>query len=106
MLGWLRDHFWKAVILAGLGASVTAYFEGVFDAIISDTLPTGAEISCRGREWVADRWPSRQPEAPPDRFRILIAKLAGDDASGSLTQAVVRAFQGQQSYGFRLINSG
>ena len=94
VLGWLREHL-VVVVLAALTTSVTAYFKGVFDTIIGDVLPKGAEVSCVGREWLADHWPFRQPEATPDIFRLLIATLEGDDASGTLTQAVVRAFQGQ-----------
>ena len=86
-----------AVILAALTAALTAYLRGVFDAILSDVLPKGAEISCIGREWIADRWSFRKREPTRDVFRILIAKLDRDDAGGTLTQAVVRASQGQNA---------
>jgi hypothetical protein len=33
----------------------------------------------------------------PEAFRILVATLAGDDSSGTLTRAVVVAFQGQHA---------
>jgi hypothetical protein len=39
---WLRDHLIKAIILAALAWSATAYQTGVFDAIIGDVLPKGA----------------------------------------------------------------
>jgi hypothetical protein len=65
--GWLHDHIVKAIILAALSASAVAYLKGVFDKIIGDVLPKGAEISCVGREWAADRWPFRQPEVPPNK---------------------------------------
>jgi hypothetical protein len=94
VLHWLHEHL-VVVVLAALTTSVTAYFKGVFDTIIGDVLPKGAEVSCVGREWLADHWSTRQPEATPDIFRLLIATLEGDDASGTLTQAVVRAFRGQ-----------
>jgi hypothetical protein len=93
VLDWFRDHAVAggAIILSALAASVAAYFRGIFDGIIGDVLPKGPEISCFGREWIADRWPFRQPETPPDVFRMLIAKLDGDDARGTQTQAVLRA---------------
>src|SRR5262249_1396311 len=94
---WLRDHIVKAIILAALSASAVAYLKGVFDDIIGNVLPKGAEISCLGREWVADRWPFPQPEVASEVFRILITTLYGDDAGGTLTHAVVRSFQGQQA---------
>ena len=96
VLDRLRDHV-VVVILAALVASGTAYFKGVFDKIIGDVLPKGAEISCVAQNWLEEHWPSRQPEATPETFRLLIATLNGDDASGTLTQAVVRAFQGQKA---------
>ena len=94
---WFREHVVKAIIIAALSASAVAYLQGIFDDIISNMLPKAAEISCLGREWVADHWPFRQPEVAPDAFRILIATLNGDDTSETLTNAVVRAFQGQQA---------
>jgi tetratricopeptide (TPR) repeat protein len=97
VLDWLRQNVGTAVLLAAFTATLTAYFRGVFDAILGDVLPKGAEISCVGREWVVDHWPFRKPEPTRDVFRILIAKLDRDDAGGSLTQAVVRAFQGQDA---------
>ncbi len=39
---WLRDHLIRAIILAALASSATAYQKGVFDAIIGDVLPKGA----------------------------------------------------------------
>jgi hypothetical protein len=97
VLGLLRENALTAIILAALTAALTAYLRGVFDAILGDVLPKGAEISCIGREWIADRWPFRKPEPTRDVFRILIAKLDRDDSGGTLTQAVVRAFQGQNA---------
>lgn len=97
MLGLLRENALTAIILAALTAALTAYLRGVFDAILGDVLPKGAEISCIGWEWIADRWPFRKREPIRDVFRILIAKLDRDDAGGTLTQAVVRAFQGQNA---------
>jgi tetratricopeptide (TPR) repeat protein len=97
VLGLLRENALTALILAALTAALTAYLRGVFDAILGDVLPKGAEISCIGREWIADRWPLRKREPTRDVFRILIAKLDRDDTSGTLTQAVVRAFQGQNA---------
>mgnify|MGYP000905577946 CR=1 FL=1 len=97
ILYWCRDHIFKAIILAALSASAIAYLKGVFDTIISVTLPKGAEIACNGQEWVADHWPFYAPEAPRDKFRILIASLDGDNAKGTLTHAVVRAFHGQNA---------
>ncbi len=94
---WFREHIVKAIIIAALSASAVAYLKGIFDDIIGNVLPKGAEISCLGREWVVDHLPFRQPEVAPDVFRILIATLDGDDTSGTLTYAVVRAFQGQQA---------
>jgi hypothetical protein len=93
----LRENALTAIILAALTAALTAYLRGVFDAILGDVLPKGAEISCIAREWVADHWPFRKRESTRDVFRILIAKLDRDDAAGTLTQAIVRAFQGQNA---------
>jgi hypothetical protein len=92
---WLREHLVKAEILAALTASATTYLKGVFDSVIGDVLPKGAEISCAGREWIAGHWPFRQPEAPSD---IFVATLTGDDASGTQTQTIKRAFQGQRAF--------
>jgi hypothetical protein len=94
---WFHNYILKAIIVAALSASAVAYFKGIFDDVIDNVFPKGAEISCYGREWVADHWPSRQPEVAPEVFRILISTLSGDDASGTQTNAVVRAFQGQQA---------
>jgi hypothetical protein len=94
---WLREHIVKAIIIAALSASAVAYLKGILDDVIGNVLPKGAEVSCRGREWLADHWASGQPEVPPEAFRILIATLSGDDANGTLTYAVVRALQGQQA---------
>lgn len=92
---WFRNHILKTIIIAALSASAVAYLKGIFDDIIGNVFPKGAEISCSAREWVADHWPSRQPEV--GAFRILISTLSGDDANGTQTNAVVRAFQGQQA---------
>jgi len=59
----------KAIIIAALWR-VPSHIKGVFDKIIGDMLPKGAEISCVGREWVTGHWPFRQPEAPPVIFRM------------------------------------
>ena len=95
--GWLRDHIVKAIFLAALWASAVAYLKGVFDDFIGNVLPKGAEVSCVGREWIADHWPFRQPEEAPEIFRVVIATLDGDEASGTYTRHIVRAFQGQQA---------
>src|SRR6476620_3831789 len=97
MLGWLRENVGTAIIGAALTAAFVAYFRGIFDAILGDILPKGAEISCIGCEWIADHWPFRKREPTRDVFRVVVAKLDHDDAGGSLTQAVVRAFQGQDA---------
>jgi hypothetical protein len=52
---WFRNHILKAIIVAALSASAIAYFKGIFDDIIGNVFPKGAEISCSGREWVADQ---------------------------------------------------
>jgi hypothetical protein len=95
--GWLRAHIVKLILAALITASAVAYLTGVFDKIIGDVLPKGAEISCALRELVADHWPFRQPEAPPDIYRVLIATLAGDDEAGTQTQAVMSALQGEKA---------
>jgi hypothetical protein len=46
MLGWLRENVGTAIIGAALTAAFVAYFRGIFDAILGDILPKGAEISC------------------------------------------------------------
>jgi tetratricopeptide (TPR) repeat protein len=97
VIDWLRENVSTAIIFAALTAALTAYLRGVFDAILGDVFPKGTEISCIGREWIADHSPFRKRELTDDVFRILIAKLDRDDAGGSLTQAVVRAFQGQDA---------
>jgi hypothetical protein len=94
---WLRDNIVRAIIIVALSGSAVAYLRGVLDDIIGNVLPNGAEISCLGREWVADHWPLHRPKEPADAFRILIATLDGDDSSRTLTHAVERAFQGQQA---------
>jgi tetratricopeptide (TPR) repeat protein len=95
---WIRENLVKAIVLAALTGSATAYLKGVFDSILGETMPKGAEIACAGREWVTDHWPSRPPETAPDIFRILVATVAGDDASATQTQAIYRAFQGQRAF--------
>ncbi len=85
-----------AIVLAALTASVTAWLTGVFDTILRESLPSGAEISCIGREWIVDHRPFRQPEPSKEVFRILVATLDHDDAKRTLTKAVVRPFQGER----------
>jgi hypothetical protein len=92
---WLHENIVKAIVLAALTGSVTAWFRGVFDATLRDLLPSGAEISCIGREWIIDHRPFRQPEPTKEVFRILVVTLDQDDATRTLTKAVVRAFQGE-----------
>jgi len=92
---WLRENFVKAIVLVALTASVTAWFRGVFDAALRDLLPSGAEISCIGREWIVDHSFLRQPKPSKEEFRILVATLDHDDAERKLTRAVSRPFQGE-----------
>ncbi len=93
---WLRENVFKAIVLAALTASVTAWLRGTFDTILRESLPSGAEISCVGREWIIDHSPFRQLEPSKEVFRILVATLDHDDANRTLTEAVVRAFQGEK----------
>jgi hypothetical protein len=72
---WLRENVGKAIVLAALAASVTAWLKGVFDATLRELLPLGAEISCIGREWINDHRPFRQSEPTKAVFRILVATL-------------------------------
>jgi hypothetical protein len=94
---WLRTHLFRTIVLAALTTSLIAYFKGVFDQIIGDTFPKGAEVSCIAREWTVDHWPFRPSEAEPGVFRILVSRLAEDDPDGTQTRAVLRAFQGQKA---------
>ena len=93
---WLRENVFKAIVLAALTASVTAWLRGTFDTILRKSLPSGAEISCVGREWIIDHSPFRRLEPSKEVFRILVATLDHDDANRTLTEAVVRAFQGEK----------
>ncbi len=54
---WLRENIVKAIVLAALAASVTGWLRGTFDEILRELLPSGAEISCEGREWIIDHVP-------------------------------------------------
>jgi len=49
---WLRENIVKAIVLAALTASVTGWLKGTFDTILRESLPSAAEISCIGREWI------------------------------------------------------
>src|SRR5208337_2600387 len=91
---WLRENIFKAIVLAALAASVTAWLKGTFDAVLRDWLPPAAEISCIGREWIIDHSPFRQPEPSKQAFRILVATLDHDDSN--LTEAVVGKLQGEK----------
>src|ERR1700730_16739608 len=93
---WLRENIVKAIVLAALTASVSGWLRGTFDTILRESLPSGAEISCVGREWIIDHRPLRQPEPTKKKFRILVATLDHDDAARKLTEAVVRAFPGEK----------
>jgi len=93
---WLRENIVKAIVLAALTASVSGWLRGTFDTILRELLPSGAEISCVGREWIIDHRPFRQPEPTKKKFRILVATLDHDDAARKLTEAVVRAFPGEK----------
>jgi hypothetical protein len=78
---WLRENVFKAIILAALTASIVALLKGTFDTILRESLPSGASISCIGREWVIDHRHFRQPEPTKEVFRILVATLDHDDAN-------------------------
>jgi hypothetical protein len=93
---WLHENVFKAIILAALTASIVAWLKGTFDTILRESLPSGASISCIGREWVIDHRPFRQPEPTKEVFRILVATLDHDDANRTLSEAVVGAFQGEK----------
>src|SRR3984893_6797225 len=92
---WLRENIVKAIVLAALTASVTGWLKGTFDTVLRESLPSAAEISCIGREWIIDHSPFRQPEPSTEVFRILVTTLDHDDANRTLTDAVVGAFQGE-----------
>ena len=92
---WLRENIVKAIVLAALTASVTGWLKGTFDTILRESLPSAAEISCIGREWIIDHSPFRQPETSKEVFRTLVTTLDHDDANRTLTDAVVGAFQGE-----------
>jgi tetratricopeptide (TPR) repeat protein len=96
MWKWIRENIGKAIVLAALTASVTGWLRGTFDTILRESLPSGAEISCIGREWVVDHSPFRQLEPSKEVFRILLGTLDHDDANRTLTEVVVRAFQGEK----------
>jgi hypothetical protein len=98
MWKWVRENIGKAIVLAALTASVTGWLRGTFDTILRESLPSGAEISCIGREWIVDHSPFRQPEPSKEVFRILLATLDHDDANRTLTEAVVGAFQGEKGF--------
>ncbi len=82
---WLRENIVKAIVLAALAASVTGWLRGTFDEILRELLPSGAEISCEGREWIIDHVPFRQPEPTKEVFRILVAGPTGRNCSAPLT---------------------
>ena len=56
---WLHENIFKAVVLATLVASVTGWLRGTFDEILREQVPSGAKISCIGREWITDYSPFR-----------------------------------------------
>jgi tetratricopeptide (TPR) repeat protein len=93
---WLRENVLKAIFLVALAASVTAWLKGVFETTLRYSLPSGADISCIGREWIVDHRPFRQHEPTKEVFRILVATFDHDDANRTLTEVVVRAFQGKK----------
>lgn len=67
---WLRANIFKAIILTAFTASVIAYLRGVFDDVLHESLPSGAEISCVGREWLIEHNPLRSQQPTKDVFRI------------------------------------
>lgn len=93
---WLCENILKAIVLAAITASAIAWLKGMFDATLRDLLPSEAEISCIGREWIIDHLPLHHPEPAKGVFRILVATLYHDDANRTLTEAVVGAFQGEK----------
>jgi hypothetical protein len=70
---WLRENIVKAIVLTALAASVTGWLKGTFDAALRELPPSGAELSCIGREWIIDHRPFRQPEPTKEVFRMLVA---------------------------------
>ncbi len=52
---WFRKNVVKGIILAAVTASLVAGLRGGFDAILRNRLPSGAEVSCVGREPIVDR---------------------------------------------------
>jgi hypothetical protein len=92
-LRWLRNPivlFW--VMFGGaLVAILLTWYEGLFDSVLRNAIPSGQETFCSLRETADYYWPFSRPHSR-NRFTILVARLDNDDAKGIYTRSVAGAF--------------
>ena len=92
LLAFLKKYVWAAVIVTALTGTAVGWLKGLASSYLPDTEPT--------RCWIEEQWQAAVGAAPrrdPDRFTILIARLA-NDADGSESARLAAAFHGQRGF--------
>ena len=97
LLVFLKKYVLAAVIVTALTGAAVGWLKGLASSYLPGTEPT--------RCWIEEQWQAAVGATPgtnPNRFTILIARLA-NDANGAETTHLTTAFRGQR--GFRPLTS-